>query len=37
MNKFPSADALASQMHVDETRIRTILGLTPEQSKVPPA
>jgi riboflavin kinase / FMN adenylyltransferase len=26
MNKFPDADALVTQMHIDEERIRTILG-----------
>jgi riboflavin kinase / FMN adenylyltransferase len=27
MNKFPSADALATQMRVDEERVRAVLGL----------
>jgi riboflavin kinase / FMN adenylyltransferase len=36
MNKFESADALASQMHVDETRIRAVLaGARAEPAALP--
>jgi riboflavin kinase / FMN adenylyltransferase len=36
MNKFDSADALASQMRLDEASIRAVLASAREQSQVPP-